>query len=149
MGLSWLSASAPLSGITAKLLVFWKGVKRRGLNLCETWAFTSKRTDVHMTHYTSYNGAAGGSSQREASNQRKEHYAGDFTATWNMWGFNRKGTPGCPARSLHAQERRAPDLILVLQHLSSSGAFTPARWSSAGTTFCVCARHRGEKGVFT
>lgn len=62
MGLNWLSALALLSGITPKLLVFGEG-KRRGLicamALSEVIFFTSKRTDVHMTHYTSSNSATG------------------------------------------------------------------------------------------
>lgn len=73
-----------------------------------------------MTHYTSYNSAAGEfwlwraeAAPRKTNNQRDEHYTDDFTAIQNIWGFYRKGTRGCRAQSLHMQEKQAHDLILV------------------------------------
>lgn len=120
MGLSWLSASAQLSGITAKLLVFGKRLKRWGGLICARRELLLPREQTstwHITQSTTVLRAGSGRAeqrqhQEKPSNQRDEHYADDFTAIQNIWGFYRKGTRGCRAQSLHMQ-KRAHDFILV------------------------------------
>lgn len=138
MGLSWLSASAPLSGITAKLFVFWKGVKRRGLNLCETWAFTSKRTDVHMTHYTSYNSAAGGSSQRR--HREKPAIRGTDVTQMTLQPCETYGGFIETARRVVQHDHFTHPVSSWCSNIWAPRVLShPATWSSSGTMFCVCA----------
>lgn len=160
MGLNWLSALVPLSGITQKLLVFGKGGKLKELNLCDSF-FRSELFLPSLHDALHKLQQCHGSTPVFLQWRRTLKRLGNFQCLYIKTRFQRsrcwrnilestfypcwtyvalvRGSDWIAKHNNHAYNRtkyNAPQYVLTLRSKDIQYAHCPARWNSFGLIFC-------------